>query len=286
MKTEYQYRIWCETDQQYETVWAETEPTECPIDPGHTINATTIVIIDERQVAKYEIENDVEDVIAYNKDVHSINYKTELKSGIAYTPEYVIYTSGSHVGHIEKTNYYRNYVDENNKGDLVLVVEETYVMDDSDLTLNYTARPCLSRTKTWKHVKISDGLVDDVNIKTRTKLYNTRRKRRIEAIRRRENVIEQLIDHVGLAGVLSGSFVDADEAYDELTSMQELHAASFEGWISSGRGSLIDVVQNDATTTWLDDVIPDNPTNQAMIPWMIGLTFRAYIQEKLKGNID
>ena len=232
--------------------------------------------------AHYKILLDINE--SNNKDVKDVNYKIELNSGVEYTSVFYIHFDGAGAGCLDKTEYYRDYIDDDNRGTLILIVEETYVMDASDPTLPYTARPCLNRTKTWKWVDDS-GNIDQVNVKIKSKQYNTRRKRKIEAERRRGNVIEQLIDHVGLGGVLSGAFVDADDAYDKLTSLQELHANAFTGWYSSGRGSLVDVTENDATTTWLDTVIPDNPTNQFMIPWIIGLDFRQYIQDKLKGNI-
>lgn len=222
-----------------------------------------------------------------SKSFENINYKIDLKSGVSYTPVFTIHMSGPYAGLLEKTEYYKNYNDQSSPAlpaELILVVEEVYTIDNSDLTLNYSARPALSRIKTWKWVK-EDGTLDEINVKTKPKIYDTRRKRHIESERRRRNIIEQLIDHVGLAGVLSGAFIDSDDAYDKLTEMQEIHSSSFSGWISSGRGSIIDVVTNDTYTSWLDIVIPDNGTTQAMVPWMIGLDFRTYIQEKLKGNI-
>lgn len=45
----YKYRIWCETDQQWEFVWADEdqpEPTTCPVDTGHTINPALTTVVD------------------------------------------------------------------------------------------------------------------------------------------------------------------------------------------------------------------------------------------------
>lgn len=212
----------------------------------------------------------------------SINYKTELKDRITYTPVFIIHKSGAKAGLLDRTEYYKNFVDSNNKGDLILIVKEDYEIDNSDESLAYTARPVLSRIKSWTFYK-EDG--SSVLLKSKSKLYDTRRKRKIEAERRRNNVIEQLIDSVGLAGILSGVFTDEYDTYDKLTALQELHASSFVGWVSSGRGSLTTVIEDDTTTSWLDTVVADTPQTQAMCPWMIGLTFRHYIQEKLKGNI-
>ena len=235
----------------------------------------------------YEIEEDIEDSII-GKSAVAVNYKSELKDGIGYTPVFTIHDQGAFAGLLDKTEYYRGFVDENNKGTLVLVVEENYTIDDSEVGLDHTAKPVLDRTKTWKHVKKSDGTLEETpgkGNKTKPKQYDTRRKRHSEGVRRRDNVIEQLIDNVGLAGVLSGAFTGVGDAHDKLTALQELHASSFTGWKSSGRGSLVGVIQTDTTTAWLDNTVADTGATQVMCPFMIGLTFRAYIQDKLKGNI-
>ena len=231
--------------------------------------------------AHYKILLDTEED---HRDFKTINYKTDLASGVSYTPVFHIHKSGVYAGLMEKTEYYKNFIDINNKGELILVVEESYTIDNSDASVAYCARPALSRTKTWKWVK-GDGTLDEINTKTRTKLYDTRSKRKIEGERRRSNIIEQLIDNVGLGGVLSGAFTSADDAYDKLTALQELHSSAFTGWMSSGRGSLVDLILYDTETAWLDVIIPDTPTTQAMIPWMIGYDFRDYIQMKLIGEI-
>jgi hypothetical protein len=279
----YKWRIYCETDGWLE-VFSDTEPTECPNNPGHTLRDLTSII--EKADNYYEIQEDVDNLVK-EKDYRQINYKSELLSGVSYTPVFIIHDQGNFAGLIDRTEYYRGYIDQNNKGILVLVVEEAYTIDDSDPTKPFTARPAIERTKTWKHVKRSDGQIDSdpARVKVKTKKYNTRAKSHTEGNRRRANIVEQLIDNVGLAGVVSGTFADVDDAHDKLVELQELHSSSFSGWKNSGRGSLIDVIQSDATTTWLDDVIPDTAGTQAMVPWMIGVSFRSYIQDKLKGNI-
>jgi hypothetical protein len=214
----------------------------------------------------------------------SINYKTQLKTGISYTPVYHLHDVGTYSGLLEKTEYYKDFVDVTNMGELILSISEEYTIDNSDILLNNSAKPTTSRTKTWTWVDES-GELDLVNKKTKTKLYDTRRKRHIEGMRRRDNIIEQFVDNVGLAGILSGVFIDESDAHEKLTLLTELHSNSFTGWKTSGRGSLIDVVENDTSTTWLDDIVLDNPYTQSMCSWMIGMTFRHYTQEKLKGNI-
>lgn len=218
------------------------------------------------------------------KDVLAINYKTELKTGVAYTPVYTIAYEGLEAGLLTKTEYYKDYVDVNNQGTLILEVNEAYVIDDSEPTLPNSAKPALSRTKTWKWYK-TDGTIDESNTKVRPKVYDTRRKRHIEGNRRRINIEQQLIDNVGLAGILSGAFTNEDDAYNNLVALQELHASAFSAWLNSGRGSLYNDITNDSTTAWLNTVVPDTPQTQAMCPWMIGKSFREYIVLKLEGSI-
>ena len=277
------YKVYCETDNRWEYSEGNEAPVGCPVDALHTIKEYSLVI-DKLDIKKnYHIYNDVSSVIKL-KNSHSINYKTELNSGVSYTPIFTIYDEGKYSGLLQKTEYYKDYIDDNDRGTLVLVVEEAYVLDESDLTLNHTEKPVQERVKTWKYAT-TDNVIDEIDVKNKPKKYNTRRKRHIEGIRRRENIIEQFIDNVGLAGILSGVFVDANDAYEKLTLLQEYHASAFSSWTSSGKGSLIDAVENDNTNLWLNSVVLDNPSTQAMCPWMIGLTFKAYTKDKLKGNI-
>lgn len=46
MTTVNKYRVRCLTDNKYEEVWAEQEPTVCPINTVHTIDTTLTTIID------------------------------------------------------------------------------------------------------------------------------------------------------------------------------------------------------------------------------------------------
>jgi hypothetical protein len=136
-------------------------------------------------------------------------------------------------------------------------------------------------TRTWA---LMDGTWSP-DTKISVKYYDSRQKRHAEGEKRRANRIEQLIDHVGLDGVLSGTFTDADDAYHKLTDLQTRHSAAFGSWGNGGRGPLIDDIENDVIATWLDNVIPSNDYTTAMVPWMIGMDFRDYIKAKLNGTI-
>ena len=238
-------------------------------------------------IIRYEISNDVDKGLE-NKAISAINYKTELKDGIAYTPIHVVHLEpGSLMGLLDVTDYYRDYIDSNNKGTLVLRVHEVYVMDNTTPSDPDSSKPPLSRNKTWSYVR-EDGTIDLLSKKTRPKKYNTRKKRHKVGVAKRENILEQLIDNVGTAGVLSGTFSDAHDAHLKLTAMLVSHAAEFSGWQQSGLDttkSIYHSVLNDSTTSWLDALIPDNTTTQAVVPWMIGKSFRNYIIGKLKAEI-
>ena len=266
------------------------------------LSASEIILIDSiivshvpEEVVEYEIQLDIDGHIS-EKDIRTINYKTELNTLVSYTPEYKIHNEGSLSGLLDKTCYYRDYIDENNKGVLVLCVKESYTIDSSDATLNNSGKPATERTKTWKYAKVGGGL-DEKKTKVKNKKYNTRRKRHVEGIKRRGNILEQLVDNVGMAAVLSGIFTSEGEAHEKLTALLQLHSSAFDGWKSSGRGTLYDDVLNDATTDWFDNVI-SNATNQpepfrtviapieyTPVAHMMDMTMRSYIIEKLKGNI-
>jgi hypothetical protein len=66
----YRYRIWCDTDNQYEYVWSSELPTECPTDAGHTIDTSKISRIGVKNQSSF-IEQTV-----INQDVKQTSYKT------------------------------------------------------------------------------------------------------------------------------------------------------------------------------------------------------------------
>jgi len=231
------------------------------------------------------IEYIIEEDSDADKDFRSINYKTELKTGVSYNPVFTFHTSGAMSGLIEKTDYYKNFVDMDNPGTLVIRVEEVYTLEDAPQLYN-SGRAILSRIKTWKYATIPNGDLDEENVKTKVKLYDTRKKRHDETVRRRNNILEQLIDNVGLAGVLSGTFADVTDAHENLTEIQIVYSAAMDAWLSSGHGTVYDDIANDTQLPWLEDTVADNPYTQAKVPWMIGIKYKDYIVDKIKGNIQ
>lgn len=63
-KTLHRYRIWCVTENAYVYEWAETEPSDCPNNNGHTITSSLTSIIDT-----------VSDAVAYS-DISDLNSTT------------------------------------------------------------------------------------------------------------------------------------------------------------------------------------------------------------------
>jgi hypothetical protein len=57
MATVNKYRVWCDTDSKYEYVWAETAPTACPTDTGHTIDTSKTSIVESRGDDFVDISN-------------------------------------------------------------------------------------------------------------------------------------------------------------------------------------------------------------------------------------
>lgn len=45
MTTIYKYRVYCVTDNRFEYLWSESEPTKCPINTAHTIDRSKTSII-------------------------------------------------------------------------------------------------------------------------------------------------------------------------------------------------------------------------------------------------
>jgi len=77
MTTLYHYKIYCNTDSQYEFVWAEDPPTVCPMNNTHSVNTDSIAIDD--QVANNIVKIKEESVPTgenFMAECHSIDYAT------------------------------------------------------------------------------------------------------------------------------------------------------------------------------------------------------------------
>lgn len=214
------------------------------------------------------------------KDVRDINYKTELKSGnkLHDVQEF------SADGFLETTEFYDGYVDPSNKGNNAIKITETYTTDPAHASLYPSARAVETRNKTraWY---LTDGSLDELNIKTTTKNYDTQAKKNNEGQRRRNNIINKLTENTAMGGIFSGVFADGNDAHVKLVDLMELHSGAFSTYITSGRGHIYDDLTAESSVAWLDTVVLDTPYTQAMVPQMIGMTLRNYILEKLKGNI-
>lgn len=58
MTTLYKYRIYCVTDSTYEYVWAEEEPTTCPTNTAHTIDTTSITIVEVKEPNEIKVQEE------------------------------------------------------------------------------------------------------------------------------------------------------------------------------------------------------------------------------------
>lgn len=209
--------------------------------------------------------------IEYKK--HLDDYQT-MNSVMSFTDD----------GFLLSAEYYHDYVDSQNKGNLVIKVDEVYTTDPDQSGLDPCAREPISRDKSWTYYNL-DGTVYKVWHKS--KLYDTRDKKAKEGLRRRSNIISILVQNTALAGILSGVWPTEDDAKTALTNLLATYSSSFTVYKETGRGEVFSDVENDATPAhaWMNTVVVDTPQTQAMCPWMIGMSLRDYIVEKLKGNI-
>lgn len=59
MTTIYQYRLWCNTENAYVTVWGEEPPTTCPHDTTHSIDLSSIVVVETKNTPAVAVQSDV-----------------------------------------------------------------------------------------------------------------------------------------------------------------------------------------------------------------------------------
>lgn len=75
--TVYYYKIWCNTDSQYEYVWAEDEPTACPVNNSHSVDLSSISIGDTVSTERVKIiEENISTGENYMCECHTITYAT------------------------------------------------------------------------------------------------------------------------------------------------------------------------------------------------------------------
>jgi hypothetical protein len=241
----------------------------------------------ENNIMKYGGENyrmfNLVDGHVKTKGIHCIDFKAELKTGVNLHKVYEF----DFAGKLVKTEYYHNYVDVANKGDLILVVERSHTMYPEDGSRFPSQKRLLSKQRTIKWVDL-DGNIDEVNIKTTTIVYDTFEKYNKEGIARRNNIISALTKNVVTGGILSGIFTDADDGEDKLLDLMEFYSGEFASYMRSGKGTIFDKILNDIEPThgWFANVVPDTAQTQALCPFMIGLTFRNYMIDKLKGIVQ
>lgn len=78
----YKYRVWCDTDSKWEYTWAESEPTKCPTNTSHIIDANKTSVVDS------VIENTItvrEENTPTGENYQASAYKISVASGTGWT---------------------------------------------------------------------------------------------------------------------------------------------------------------------------------------------------------
>lgn len=88
----YKYKVWCEDDEKYEYLWAESTPNKCPANPAHTITTSATTIVDQIKTNTVRIQ---ENVVAtgenYQIDQYEIVAAPNTITSCLYTnPDYGI----------------------------------------------------------------------------------------------------------------------------------------------------------------------------------------------------
>lgn len=58
MTTLYKYRLYCTTDGTYEYIWGEEPPTTCPTNTAHTIDLSSITIVDKIEPNELKVKEE------------------------------------------------------------------------------------------------------------------------------------------------------------------------------------------------------------------------------------
>lgn len=239
---------------------------------------------------------------AKKKDLISINYKTDLNSGVRLDPVYHFTNDGL----MDKTIYYYN-------DKPVLQVSEIYEYNKNDLNnsnMFLSKKGIHSRKKTWRYF-FENGNLDLSNIegtfKTKEKYYKTDIEGLVVGSKRRHNISIILSQRAGTLLVIMGIFPGAKEVKDAMRSISAKYSANFQEYEKYGTELIIDDIIKDTDFKWLDVYIPTNTdmsnmvaagqmsiSQKAMLEGALkfynltniqGMNIRNYFCEKLKGNI-
>jgi len=250
----------------------------------------------------YHLIRDLVTPYAKKKDLISINYKTDLKSGVRLDPIYYFTNDGL----LEKTMY----LYENNP---VITVYESYqynTTDEANSNMNISKRGIHSRTKIWRYY-FEDGSLDESNkegtYKEKTKKYSTDIEGLIVGAKRRNNIQIILSQRAGTLLVIMGVFSGTKEVKDAMRSVSAEYSADFQEYEKYGTELIIDKIASDTKYPWLNTYIPSDQnlanlvtagqmsaTQEGMLKGAFsaydltniqGMTIRDYFVEKLKGNI-
>jgi len=225
----------------------------------------------------YPLIYDLVDPYFMGMPFHAIDYKRNLLSGVKLHAKHTFSNSGL----LEKTEYYNGFVDDSNKGVLVLDVVSIWSVDQTETIP--VAADVIEREKERNWVNTNNE--KNSKKKKGKKKYDTLEKVQEEGKRRRKNAKGSTINKLGMALVLIGEANNAVEAQDIMIDLHHAYNADFSDYSESGKGGIYDSIDNDSTRAWLNEVVPDNPTNQFMIPEAVGKSLRTFTRDKLKGLI-
>ena len=238
---------------------------------------------------------------ASHKEITSINYKTELKSGVRLLPHHFF----TNDGFLERTLY--TYKD---KPVLEIIEKYEYNAEDySDTTIPWSKKGVISRTKTWKYY-FEDGSLDNSGIegtyKVKEKPYETDLQALIVGKKRRYNIQIILSQRIGTILVILGVFDTGAKVKEELRHLSKTYSVDFQEYEKYGSDDIYNSIEKDTLYSWFNVKVPTNQDidnlisgNQissekgAMLKGAIeaytltnlqGLTLRQYFIEKLKGN--
>lgn len=245
-----------------------------------------------------------------DKDLISINYKTDLKSGIYLDPNFKLTNDGL-------LDYYTHL--HNNKG----VIHITYKYQYSQKDLENPNIP-LSSKEVLKKIKLlefffEDGTLDTsdtdngrfmehrLTSKEKEKRYSNLIQKLELGAKRRKNIKSAASKVIGAALILLGICSNDEEAKNKMSIVTGSFNSEFNQYQEFGFGDIYESLSNDKNIDFLDAYFPtSNEINSMHLAGQIteieklqmlgavqlygmediqGRTIKNYLIEKLKGNL-
>lgn len=250
----------------------------------------------------------IADPTVLEEDHRSINYETELRTGISLDKYFILNNDGT---------LHEFYRDDDRDGVVNKCIHIDYIYeynpDDLAMGLAPSLVQVIKKTKVWCYY-LEDGVTLDnsddlagrtgtqrVTSKEKVKYYHTTQERLEMGSKRRKNLEVIASEKMATAFVLLGVLPSQADGIGKAKEIASFYSNDLTEYRDHANDSVFNSITNDAQFPELDTIFPDQATIDAMpepqksqlngaialygLEDMRGKSIKTYVVEKLKGEV-